>query len=59
MTKKVNNERQYSSGVYLLNIDMGGEQTKEEFKRRGFTDGEKQDFSFPAIRQERKRGLRI
>lgn len=31
-------------GVYLLNIDMGCEQAKEEFKRMGFTDGEKQDF---------------
>lgn len=46
-------------GVYLLNIDMGCEQAKEEFKRMGFTDGEKQDFSFSAIRQERKKGLRI
>lgn len=24
-------------GVYLLNIDMGCEQAKEEFKRMGFT----------------------
>jgi hypothetical protein len=31
-------------GVYLLNIDMGCEQAKGEFKRMGFTDGEKQDF---------------
>ena len=31
-------------GVYLLNIDMGCEQAKEEFKRMGFTDGEKLDF---------------
>ena len=31
-------------GVYLLNIDMGCEQAKEEFKRMGFADGEKQDF---------------
>ncbi|WP_175636896.1 hypothetical protein [Bacteroides fragilis] len=46
-------------GVYLLNIDMGCEQAKEEFKRMGFTDGEKLDFSFSAIRQERKKGLRI
>ena len=35
-------------GVYLLNIDMGCEQAKEEFKRMGFTDGEKLDFQrFP------------
>lgn len=31
-------------GVYLLNIDMECGQAKEEFKRMGFTDGEKQDF---------------
>lgn len=31
-------------GVYLLNIDMECGQAKEEFKRMGFTDGEKIDF---------------
>lgn len=31
-------------GVYLLNIDMECGQAKEEFKRMGFTDGEKMDF---------------
>ena len=38
-------KEKYSSGVYLLNIDNGvWNKAKEEFKRMGFTDGEKLDF---------------
>lgn len=31
-------------GGYLLNIDMGCEQAKEEFKRMGFTYEDRLDF---------------
>lgn len=31
-------------GVYLLDIDLDCDKTKQEFQRMGFSDGEKQDF---------------